>query len=297
MIRRLTVGRPPGPVLELLDLGARVHRLEVAGADGSRHDLVLTLPDPADHVGDPGYVGAVVGRCANRIAHGRFELDGVPLELPVNDGAHHLHGGPDGFDQRTWDVAELDPTRVRLRLVSPDGDQGYPGTLTAEALFEVRDDRVVVTLTATTDAPTIVNLAAHPYFDLGPDAELAIRAERFTPVDAAGIPTGEVVPVAGTPYDLRPPQPVGALDLDHNFVVDGDGLRTAAVLASERRGLRVEVRTDQPGLQAYTGHPRGGLALEAQRFPDAPHHPDFPSVVLRPGETYRSHVEWVVRAG
>jgi aldose 1-epimerase len=292
-VRRLTIGAEPGPVLDLLDLGATVHRLEVTCGDGERRNVVVTLPTPADYRASTAYVGATVGRYANRIAGGRLELDGRPVGLATNDRGHHLHGGPDGFDSRMWEVTDLGAAHAELRLVSPDGDQGYPGRLTATARFEVRDDRVAVTLAAVTDAPTVVNLTQHAYFDLGEDARLTVPAERYTPVDATGIPTGGHAPVAGTSYDLRGGRPVGEFRLDHNYVVDGVGLRTVALLDSARTRTRLEVRSDQPGLQVYTGSPHGGVALEPQVFPDSPRRPDFPSAVLRPGETYRSHIEWV----
>ena len=153
-------------------------------------------------------------------------------------------------------------------------------------------DRVAINLTAITDAPTVVNLTSHAYFDLGGDHELSIPAQAYTPVDPTGVPVGDHAPVAGTPYDFRAARPIGDVPVDHNFVVDGTGMRTAAILESKATGTRVEVRSDQPGLQVYTGGELGGVALEPQRFPDSPNHPDFPSAVLRPGETYRSCIEW-----
>lgn len=295
-VRRVTIGSAPGPVLTLLDLGATVERLEVTGGDGLRHDIVLTLPGPADYLASREYVGATLGRTANRIAQGRFDLDGEAVRLLTNEGPHHLHGGPDGFARRTWELADLGPTHALLRLISPDGDQGYPGQLTVEARFAVHADRVALSLSATTDASTIVNLSNHAYFDLGPDTVLTVPAEEYAPVRPDLIPTGEVATVSGTPYDLRSPRLLADLDLDHHFVIGGDGLRSVALLESERAGLRIEVRSDQPGLQVYTGNPLGGVALEAQGFPDAPHHPGFPSIELRPGETYRATIEWVVGA-
>ena len=292
-VRKFTIGDPPGPVVELLDLGATVHRLDITSGDGRRRNVVLGLPSPADYLASTEYVGGIIGRYANRIAAGRFELDGREVRVATNDRGHHLHGGPEGFDRRMWELVDLGRTHAVLRMVSPDGDQGFPGELTATARFEAHADRVAIGLSASTTEPTVVNLTSHAYFDLGEDHELAIPADTYTPVDATGIPIDGHAPVAGTPFDFRTARPIGAEAIDHNYVVDGTGIRTAAVLESPRTRTRLEVRSDQPGLQVYTGNPPGGIALEPQRFPDSPHHDDFPSVVLRPGETYSSVIEWV----
>ncbi len=284
----ITIGDPPGPVLTLLDLGATVQRLVVQG-----RDVVLGYDTAAEYLASPSYVGGTIGRYANRIAGGRFELDGREVRVATNDRGHHLHGGPEGFDRRIWNLVEHGPQHAVLRLVSPDGDQGFPGELTATARFEVLADRVAIDLGASTTATTVVSLTSHAYFDLGDDHELLIPAQSYTPVDPTGIPLGEHAPVAGTPYDFRAARPLGEVPIDHNFVVDGTGLRTMAVLESPRTGTRVELRSDQPGLQVYTGGALGGVALEPQRFPDSPNQPGFPAAVLRPGETYRSHIEWV----
>jgi aldose 1-epimerase len=293
-VRRITIGTPPGPVLDLLDLGATVHRLEVTCGDGARRNVVLGFPTPAAYLADTSYVGGTIGRYANRIAGGTFDLDGRQVRVATNDRGHHLHGGPDGFDRRMWDVVDVGAAHAVLRLLSPDGDQGFPGELTATARFDALHDRIAITLTAVTDAPTVANLTSHAYFELGDDQTLAVAAETYTPVDATGIPVGGHAPVAGTTYDFRSARPVGDALVDHNYVVDGTGLRTAAVLSSAQTRTRVEVCSDQPGLQVFTGNPLGGIALEPQRFPDSPHHDEFPSVVLRPGESYRSVIEWVV---
>ncbi len=284
----ISIGEPPGPVLTLLDLGATVQRLVVYG-----RDVVLGYHTAAEYLASTSYVGGTIGRYANRIAGGRFELDGGEVRVVTNDRGNHLHGGPGGFDRRIWDLVEHGPQHAVLRLVSPDGDQGFPGELTATARFEVMADRVAIDLGATSTATTVVNLTNHAYFDLGDDQELTVAAGEYTPVDPTGIPVGKHAPVAGTPYDLTVTRVVGDLRIDHNYVVDGTGLRTAAVLESPRTGARLELRSDQPGLQVYTGGELGGVALEPQRFPDSPNHPDFPSAVLRPGETYRSRIEWV----
>ena len=322
----LTIGVAPGPVVELLTLGATVHRLEVACGDGVRRNVVLGHPDSAERLSSGDYVGGTIGRYANRIAAGRFELDGREVTVGTHDRGNSLHGGPDGFDRRVWDVLEHTPDEVVLSLVSPDGDQGFPGTVSARVHYRVDGDRVVVAMEATTDAPTIVNLTNHAYFNLDgegagtiDDHLLTVPATAYTPVDATGIPLGDHSPVAGTPFDFRAaapigpglrrehPQLVGARGIDHNYVIDGEGLRTAAVLESPRTGTRLEVRSDQPGLQVYTGNfldgtrrstsggryrQGDGIALEPQLFPDSPNRPEWPSAVLRPDQTYRSVLEW-----
>jgi aldose 1-epimerase len=327
-VHRIVLGEPPGAVLHLLDLGATVHRLEVACGDRRRRNIVLGHPSPGDYLASTDYIGGTIGRYANRIAGGRFGLDGAEVEVATHDRDNHLHGGPDGFDRRMWDVVEHGSHHAVLRLVSPDGDQGFPGEVVATARFEVDGDRVAISLSAVTDAPTVVNLTSHAYFNLDGDGagtidhhELAIPAETYTPVDPTGIPLDGDVPVADTPFDFRRARAVGqslregheqiawARGIDHNYVIDGAGLRTAATIESVQTRTRLEVRSDQPGLQVYTGNfldgGRGstegglyrqgdGIALEPQLPPDSPNRPDRLSPVLRPGATYRSQIEWVV---
>jgi len=325
-VRRIVLGTAPGPVLTLLDLGATVQSLEVTCGDGVRRDVVLGQPSPADYLESGDYLGGTIGRYANRIAGGHFRLDDVDVVVGTHDRGNSLHGGPDGFDRRVWDVAEHSDTCARLTLTSPDGDQGFPGTLHAETTFDVVDDAVKVSFVATTDAPTIVNLTSHAYFNLDgvgagtvDDHLLVVEADDYTPVDRTGIPLGGHAPVARTAFDFRTPTPIGpatrsgeeqvtwARGIDHNFVVRGSGLRRAAVLTSPRTRTELALLTDQPGLQVYTGnfldgsltsraggrHRQGdGIALEPQLFPDTPNRPDFGSAVLRPGETYRSTLVW-----
>jgi aldose 1-epimerase len=303
IVGALVLGRAPGPVLVVSPVGATVERLEVTCADGVRRDVVLS--------GGPGgdYAGPVVGRYANRIAGGRLVVDGQEHALATQPGGHTLHGGPDGFDRRPWEVLAADDACVRLGLVSPDGDQGFPGRLDAEAAYELLADGFRLTLTATTDAPTVVNLTQHGYARLDDEATvddhvLTVAAERFLPVDAEGIPSGAPAPVAGTRFDLRRGARLGDVGaVDHCLVVPGEGVRTVAVLRSPHSGTTLTVRSDQPGLQVYSGDaltgrpPRSGVALEPQLFPDGPHHegePGWPPVVLRPGETYCHVLEWRV---
>jgi len=317
-VRRLVLGEAPGPVLTLLDLGATVQALEVTGGDGRRRGVVLGHPTPADYLASGDYLGSTIGRYANRIAGGRFELDGTEVRLGTHDRGNHLHGGPDGFDRRLWTVEQESAAHAVLSLVSPDGDQGFPGTLRASVRYEVVGDAVRVAFEATTDAVTVVNMTNHAYFNLDgaglgtvEDHLLTVEADQYTPVDATGIPLGGLVDVAGTPFDFRVPARLGdavrsddeqvatAGGIDHNFVLRGTGMRRGALLTSPGTRTGLELWTDQPGLQVYTGNfldgphrRRGGIALEPQRFPDTPRRPEFGSAVLRPGETYRAALEW-----
>ena len=330
-VRRITLGAAPGPVLSVLELGATVQSLEVLCGDGVRRDVVLGQATPQEYLESTAHLGGTVGRYANRIAAGRFPLDGVEVQVAVNDRGNSLHGGPDGFDQRLWALAEHSDAHARFVLESPDGDQGFPGSVRVEALFEVGEDRVRLSLGATTDAPTVVNLTNHAYFNLDgagagtvDDHDLMVDADHYTPVDGTGIPLGGQAEVAGTAFDFRRPARIGpavrsgddqvsaAQGIDHNFVVRGTGLRRAAVLTSRRTGTTLELHTDQPGVQVYTGnHLDGsvpsatggryrqgdGIALEPQLFPDTPNRPEFGSAVLRPGETYHASLVWAFPAG
>ncbi len=322
-VQVLAIGAEPGPLLEVLDLGATVHRLWVTGGDGVRRNVVLGLPGPEDHLASPGYVGSTVGRYVNRIAGGRFTLDGRVVQLPTNDRGNNLHGGPDGFGRRIWDVVDHGEDHVVLRLVSPDGDQGFPGRLVAEVRFEVDGESVRVSMQATTDAETVVCLTSHAYFNLdGADTIeqhlLSVDAEEFLPVDDLGIPLPEPARVAGTAFDLRRPAALGdriedthpqmaSRGFDHCFVLDGTGPRRVATLDSGLSRMRLEVSTDQPGLQVYTANAFdgtapsvsggflqrwAGVALEPELFPDTPNRPEAEAAVLRPGETYEASLEW-----
>jgi aldose 1-epimerase len=315
--------------LELLALGATLRRFEVRLPDGSWRNIVLGAQEVDDYLGANRYLGMTVGRFANRIAGARFSLDGVTHDLDVNEPPNQLHGGTDGFHAREWTVAGQGPEWVEFTLTSPDGDEGYPGELTASARYELVPGGAQVTYRATTDAPTVVNLTTHPYFNLdGEDSGtttddhlLAIHASRYTPNHDDGIPTGEIREVAGTAADFRSGQRFGAAreaadaegltrngGWDHNFVVDGSGMREHGRLAGPD-GLTLVVQSDQPGLQVYSGehfdgtqvgtsgvgYPRrAGVALETQHFPDSPNQPSFPSTVLRPGEEYVATTRWLI---
>ncbi len=314
----------------ITDYGARMVSIETADRDGGFGHVLLGFDDVAAYDAAGGSFGAVLGRCANRIAGGRFTLDGHAYQLAVNDGGNTLHGGPCGFARNLWQVERAAggaAPELALLLVSPDGDQGFPGTLTARAVYRLAGDTLTLELSATTDRPTIVNLSAHPYFNLAGvgsydalDHEITIAASRFLPTDAVQIPTGALAPVAGTVFDFREPAKLGARiraadpqllighGYDHCFVLDDAAAgRFAGRAYDPRSGRSIEVVTDEPGLQLYSGNSlngatvgRGGVAFrqsagfafEAQNFPDAINQPDFPSPVLRPGELYRRRISY-----
>jgi aldose 1-epimerase len=310
---------------DLIEYGATLVALHVPDAHGRQADVVLGFDDLAAYESaDNQYLGGIVGRCANRIGAARFVLDGTVHELTANDGPNHLHGGARGFDRHVWRGEPLargpDPG-VRFTRTSPAGEEGYPGGLRVAATYSLGPAaELVVDAEASCDAPTLVNLTQHSYWNLAGagagtilDHELRVFASRYTPTDARLIPTGALAGVAGTPFDFRHAREIGsrlaALDstpargYDLNYVLDAGAseLHLACSLRDPRSGRVLEIRTSEPGLQLYSGdHLRGqlgkggapyerrsGLCLEAQRFPDAIHHPAFPSVVLRPGETYR----------
>ncbi|CAM3891951.1 aldose epimerase family protein [Nocardioides marinus] len=305
--------------LEVLSTGAALHRLLVPGPTGPE-DVVLGHRDAAAQARDEHFVGVVVGRYANRLRDGLLRLDGREHRLLRNEGPHTLHGGPDGFGRRQWsgraptgDEADDADDAVTLELVSPDGDQGFPGCLRAQVTYAVRGDEVEVALRATADATTVVNLTQHSYFDLGAgvgdleDHRLRVPAVLRVAVDDELLPVDErPVPVVGTRWDLRHPRPLEER-WDDCWVLGAPGIRRlAAVLEHPPTGRRLEVSTDAPGLQVYTGDalpglpgkdgrplvPRAGVALEAQDLPDAPGRPAFWPPVLRPGEVYARTTWW-----
>lgn len=323
--------RTDGLELRATDHGGIILSLRVAARDGHLAEVVLGHDAPADYGDNPARLGAIIGRYANRIGGGRFTLDGETYTLATNAGPNHLHGGPHGFDRVRWAMEPLETAEgpgLSLRYVSPDGEEGYPGRLDVEVRYTVAAGRrVIIDYHATTDRPTPVNLTQHAYFNLADpgrgdvlDHELSLGADRFTPVDRALIPTGEIRPVAGTPFDFRRTTALGArIDgddeqlrrangYDHNFVLGppgADGLRFAARVRAPTTGRVLEVRTTEPGVQLYTGNsldqpgrggahygPRAGLALETQHFPDSPNQPSFPSTVVRPGTPYGSRTVW-----
>jgi len=296
--------------LEVLPLGATLHAFEVRSPDGSWRNIVLSRPDPS--ATDDSYLGATVGRLANRVGNAHLTVDGVGYALAPNEGPNQLHGGPGGFSELVWEVVGTTPSEAELRLVSPDGDQGYPGTVEVVARFSLIDGGAQVTYTATTDATTVINLTTHPYFILGDqtieDHVVTVPGSAFTVTRDDLIPTGEVLPVDGTALDLRAGRELGEAiaaavaeglarkgGIDQNFVVEGSGMREQVRLTGPW-GITLVVRSDAPAVQLYTAEHLGrtGLAIEPQGYPDAPNHDGFPSVVLRPGETYSATTQWLV---
>ncbi len=315
--------------LQAITLGAIITSLRAADRQGRRADVVLGHETLTGYLDNRAYLGAVVGRYANRIARGCFSLDGQVYRLARNDGPNHLHGGSRGFDRHIWQAApvhEHDSAGVVFTRTSPAGEEQYPGTLHAAVTYRLAHDTVELKYHATADAPTIVNLTQHTYFNLAGetstsilDHELLIHAERFTPVDASLIPTGAVAPVEGTPFDFRTraalrerlqeddEQLERAGGFDHNFALgQHDTCAPAAEVHDPSSGRRLEIATTEPGLQLYAGQlldgrtgaygrvlgRHAGLCLETQHFPDSPNKPQFPSVVLRPGAVYHSRTTW-----
>ena len=317
-----------GLKMEVTDYGGRVNRLWVPDAKGGLVDVTVGFDSPAGWEETPGYFGAIIGRYGNRIADGRFELDGKTYVLAQNDADHHanLHGGVRGWDGYVWDAkpfANGDDVGIEFARVSPDGEEGFPGSVSAKVTYTITPDNVWrIEYEGTTDKTTPLNLTQHVYFNLDGsdtilDHELQIVAAKYSPVNADLAPVGPAAGVAGTPFDFRRfhaigeridhPDPVlrHGPGYDHNWVLDGEGFRRVAELRG--RSLAMEVWTDQVGLQFYAGNfirdgwkmkdgrrlkRRGYLALETQHFPNTPNRPDFPTVNLRPGETYRTVTEY-----
>jgi aldose 1-epimerase len=301
-----------GMELRFAALGGVIASIVVPDRNGSLGDVVLGYDSLKDYAAGIPYAGALIGRYANRIAGGRFPLDGESCQLSRNEGPNHLHGGPGGFHAVVWRVTPTGRDAAVLEYTSPAGEEGYPGTLSVRVTYSLTDhDELAVTYHATTDHPTPVNLTQHSYFNLGDTGdinghELWLNASEITAVDAALIPTGALVPVRGTPFDFTRPRPIGAGRYDCNFVLApgaGRGLRPAARLFDPDSGRLLEIETTAPGIQLYSGDgmgagptgkegrtygPRSGLALETQCFPDSPNHPEFPSTVVRPGEVWAS---------
>ena len=323
-----TLTNAAGMEMRVMTYGGIIQSIRVPDRDGKMGDVVLGYDSLAGYLRNSPYFGAIVGRYGNRIGHAQFTLDGVTYHLPANDGANTLHGGLVGFDKVVWDAEPFwsdSGVGLVLRHTSPDGDQGFPGTLRVRVTYTLtNDNQLVVDYHATTDKATPVNLTQHSYFDLagaGAGDVLGhvvwIDADRYTPVDSTLIPTGELAPVAGTPFDFRTPTAIGARinddnqqlrwarGYDFNFVLNraGPGLFHAARVVEPTTGRTLDVYTTEPGLQFYTGNfldgsitgkdgkvygHRYAFCLETQHFPDSPNHPDFPSTTLRPGQEYRS---------
>jgi len=318
--------------LEAITWGCIITALRVAGRNGEWLNVVLGYDRLEPYLSNPAYLGAVAGRYANRIAYGRLPLEGTDHQLTCNDGVHHLHGGIRGFDQHVWTATTVegaDASGVTFTRTSPAGEEGYPGAAHVRVTYLVRSDAsVAIEYAVTSDAPTVVNLTQHSYFNLGGRGEatvlgheLTIAADSFLPVDAQLIPTGASAEVDRTPFDFRRSAQIGerlqhdheqlrlAGGFDHNFVLSraGGSVNPVATLRSPSSGCTLEIATTEPGLQLYTGQQldgrrvsaggrilgaHAGVCLETQHFPDSPHHARFPSTVVRPGLPYASHTTW-----
>ena len=319
-----------GASVRLTNVGAAVVGINVPDRSGNLADVVLGYPTAEDYLtGDTSCMGKTPGRFANRIARGKFTLDGTEYRLPVNNGPNHLHGGPKGFSSRIWE-GRVEGDRVIFALDSEEGDEGYPAALYTEVVYDWSDDNCLdITLLAQSNGTTIINLTNHTYFNLAGESSgsvldhlLMLNASEWLPTDITQIPTGEIASVEGTPMDFRSAKPLGedieadfdALRIgagyDHCWVVDGyqePQMRLVAVLSESGSGRTLEVSSDQPGVQVYTGNflggsPKGkggrgyedrdGVAIECQAFPDSPNKPHFPSTTLHAGERYERHIQF-----
>lgn len=331
-----TLTNSRGAEARVADYGGALLSLRVPDREGRLADVVLGFDRLEGYLAGNFYVGAIVGRYANRIAGGRFTLDGVEYRLAANNGGNHLHGGVRGFDKVTWGARPLQVrggSALELTYVSPDGEEGYPGELRVRVVYTLTDENELrIDYGATTDRSTVVNLTAHPYFNLAGEGSgpvlghlLTVYADSFLPIGANSIPTGELRPVAGTPFDFTSPTAIGArIDADdeqlkyargydHTFVVRGraGALRPAARGEETTTGRVLEVLTTEPGAHLYTGNfldtvagksgrpygPRAGFCIETQHYPDSPNKPDFPPTVLRPGDVYASATVYRFSAG
>lgn len=326
-IKEYTLVNSKGMEVRLTNYGARITAIKVPDRDGKMADVILGHNNVEEYINaeDRPYFGCVVGRYGNRIAKGKFTLDGKEYKLATNNGENHLHGGNIGFDKQVWCAQPQGDNTVVFTFKSHDGEEGYPGNLNIKVTYTLTDENELkIAYLATTDKPTPINLTNHAYFNLAGegsgtilDHELMINADTFTPSDSGLIPTGEFRPVKGTPFDFTVSKPIGrdikqkntqlkyGNGYDHNFVLNKGkgGMTLAAVLYEPKSGRVMETWTDQPGVQCYSGnflngcltgksgkkYPfRGGLCLETQHYPDSPNHKNFPSTILKPGEEYKT---------
>lgn len=327
-VNKVTLRNSHGVEVDVISYGGIITRISTADAQGQFGNIVLGFDNLEDYVNSTTYFGAIIGRYGNRIADGRFTLNGTEYQLATNDGDNHLHGGVQGFDKKVWQMhpfTTADSAGVTLTLLSPDGDQGYPGNLATEVTYTLSNsNRLDMQFVATTDKPTIVNMTQHSYFNLAGKGDilahqLRINANSITPVDAGLIPTGEVTPVAGTPFDFRSMKAIGkdidadntqlkrGQGYDHNFVLkdSADGvLVTAAKVYDPDSGRTLTVHTEEPAVQFYSGNfldgstsqpglthaVHSGFCLEPQHNPDSPNQPQFLSTVLQPGGVYSTRI-------
>jgi aldose 1-epimerase len=307
----------------ILNLGATITAIETPDRSGRMKNIVAGFADQEQYWQNEYYLGCVVGRCANRISQGRFRLDGTEIQLSVNNDGNHLHGGFEGLHRKLWKlhsrISSATAVGLVLEYMSPDGEEGYPGNIMIQVSYLLdRTGRFTIRYTAVTDKSTPVNLTNHSYFNLSgfetstiDDHQLRVFASTYTEKNELNLPTGEIMPLAGTPMDFSTSGRIGdrihdlPLDkgYDHNYVLDGQGLRPAAELYDPVSGRSLRVLTDRPGLQVYTANwwdgkiigqqgvpyvQHGAVALETQAFPDGPNQPSFPDIILRPGEVYNA---------
>ena len=337
-IELVTLKNTHGVEVQAISFGAIITSIKVPDKAGTIADVALGFDSPEQYWANPPhpYFGAVVGRYGNRIAKGAFTLDGKSYSLAINNAPNTLHGGNKGFDKQVWTVTTKDDpagSSATFSLTSPDGDEGYPGTLQARVTYTLTEkNELIVDYHATTDKATPVNLTQHTYFNLSGEGsgdilghELTLNADRYTPVDATLIPTGQLAPVQGTPFDFRKATAIGArIDqddpqlkngkgYDHNWVLNrrGTGLQHAATVHDPKSGRTLDISTTEPGVQFYTGNfldgtikgkggkpyvLRSGLCLETQHYPDSPNQKTFPSTILQPGKTYSSRTVFTFSA-
>lgn len=322
-----TITNANGMEVCITNFGGRVVSIMAPDRNGEFQDVVLGFDSVADYVNKPSDFGASIGRYANRINKGRIVIDGDSIQLPVNNYGHCLHGGPEGWQYQVYDGEKVNDSTIVMKMHSPDGDANFPGNLDAVVTYTLKSDNSLdIAYEATTDKKTVVNMTNHTYFNLSGDPSqpatdhiLYVNADSYTPVDSTFMTTGEIAPVAQTPMDFRVPKAVGqdvdkrdfdqiknGNGYDHNWVLNtkGDITKPAAKLTSPKSGISVEVYTDEPGIQVYSGNfldgtlsgkkgiqynQRASVCLETQHFPDSPNKPEWPSTILEPGQTYKSH--------
>ena len=321
-----TLKNKSGMEVCITNFGGRIVSIMVPDKDGKMQDVVLGFDNIDDYIRIPSDFGASIGRYANRIAQGRFVLDNDTIQLPQNNFGHCLHGGPQGWQYQVYDANLIDNTTLELTRLSPDGDENFPGNVTAKVTFKLSDYNALdIKYSATTDKKTIINMTNHSYFNLSGDPSqpatdhiLYVNADNYTPVDSTFMTTGEIIPVKDTPMDFITPKAIGqditkydfvqlknGNGYDHNWVLNtnGDITKPAARLTSPQSGITLEVYTNEPGIQVYTGNfldgsiqgkkgitynQRASVCLETQHYPDSPNKPQWPSVILEPGQTYNS---------
>jgi aldose 1-epimerase len=325
-VERFTLTNANGVELKAISYGGIITSLRVPDRNGRLDDIVLGFDNLESYLKDDPFFGAIIGRYGNRIAKGAFTLDGQTYKLATNNGPNHLHGGNQGFDKVLWTAEPVAGSNaIAFSRTSPDGEEGYPGNLRVQVTYTLTDaNELIVDYRATTDKATPVNLTQHSYFNMAGQAsgdilghQLMLNADRYTPVDDTLIPTGELAPVAGTPFDFRKPTAIGArIDqadaqlkngkgYDHNWVLNrtGSGRQLAARVIEPKTGRTMEIATTEPGIQFYSGNfldgtltgkagavykHRTGFCLETQHYPDSPNQPKFPSTTLRPGSEYKT---------